>query len=242
MRTLLNTTVGCVHIGACFTRIDLSLSRAYSRAMSVVPYLARPALGLALAVAALGCERRTERANAPRAPVDAAPVTPPPTALFAAPVSAAVRDGSAVRRCDAELSAFEARRGVMTLDSPTLRTIDTWDQDCQWRVEDLEHALQSGAPAEWINGGLSPVVVDHLLRDVDLIQCVKSVPDVPARLRVRFTLSAQGGRPAHVAPDYRVALPASATACIVKEIARHEFPKSDPAIPVIVVRAFDTRL
>jgi len=131
----------------------------------------------------------------------------------------------------------------MTLDGPTLRTIDTWDQDCQWRVEDLEHALQAGAPDDWwVNGGLSDVVVGHVLRDVDLIQCLKSVPDVPARLRVRFTLSAQGGRPAHVAPDYRVTLPASATACIVKEITRHEFPKSDPPIPVIVVQSFDTRL
>jgi hypothetical protein len=170
----------------------------------------------------------------------------------------------AARACAEQLDALNARQGAIGRDSPGLLTVDTWDQTCQWRVEDIEDGLiryweqhrgqGTGAEAlgfaghraetetvEYVNGPVPPDALDAALRRVRLSACFQDVPNAPARIRVRFTVRQTRGSPQNIATDYRAEIPDAAKACVTRELARTSFPGPSFGKWAIVVRAFDAR-
>jgi hypothetical protein len=166
--------------------------------------------------------------------------------------------------CAAELDALEARQGSLGADSPGLLSVDTWDQDCQWRVEDLEQALGyfwgvrrgkgTGAEAlafahervrtetiEFVNGPLPPDLTDKELKKVHLGPCFRGQAGAPSRLRVRLTVPPKGGAPQHVATDYRAPIADASRACVERELAKTSFPAPTFGKWAIIVHAFDAR-
>jgi len=170
--------------------------------------------------------------------------------------------------CAGELAAFAARGGALGLEGPGMTSVDTWDQDCQWRVEDLESASMrfwadrrgrgdAGADEvvayarnavasdltspEFVNGAMPPDKLAQIMRRVHIASCLAGASGVPPRLRVRFTVPSAGGAPQHVATDYRVPVPLDAQACIARQITAQTFPPLELGKWAIIVRALDTR-
>jgi hypothetical protein len=135
---------------------------------------------------------------------------------------------------------FEARGGVTGNDSPGLTTVDSWDQECQWRVEDLEESAHGSPDRDRVNGAVPRDKLDPVLARVRLGTCFVDTPQKPARLRVRFVLDRNSTRARHVMIDYRVVLPERTTACVRAKIEEQAYPKPELTKHAIVVHAFDT--
>jgi hypothetical protein len=191
---------------------------------------------------------------------------PVASAADAGPPTAASLDAGGP--CAQAIAEFDQRGGALGVESPGMTSVDTWDQDCQWRVEDLEqasmafwamHRGQGDASAldvvaashaavesdlsrpEFVNGGLPPDKLARVVSRVRIGRCLADAGVALPRLRVRFTVPAAGGAPHHIATDYRVPLSDDAKACIAKQFASLQFPSLDLGKWAIVVRSFDTK-